>query len=133
MAIDSNTPTTLYCSVWTSEGAVNYKTTDSGANWSQFQTGGVALNATKMKVSPFDSDTIIGFTTQYVYITTDGGTIWSEAFDFSASGVIFNEIEYTSNADIVYASSNQLKVYKSTDGGATFSAVTGDIQDLIGH
>ncbi len=78
----------------------------------------------------FDSLVII---TSYVYITTDGGSTWSEALDFSAAGVIFKEIEYTSDENIVYGSADQLKVYKSIDGGATFSAVAGDLQAFIGH
>ena len=116
-----------------SEGAVAYKSTDSGGTWTSFPDNWTVYNISNLKVSPFGSDTIIGFTTQKIYITTDGGNTWAEALDFSGAGIGFKEIEFTSDEDIVYGSADQLKVYISTNGGASFSPVSGDLQTFIGH
>ncbi|GAJ18253.1 unnamed protein product, partial [marine sediment metagenome] len=58
------------------------------------------------------------------------GTTWNEALDFSNLNIIFKEIEFSSKPNIVYGSADQLKVFKSTDGGKTFAAVSGDVQAL---
>ena len=39
----------------------------------------------------------------------------------------------TTNENVVYGSADQLKVYKSVDGGMSFSPVPGDLQAFIGH
>jgi len=136
ISIDPNNSSMLYCSIWTDEGAAPYKTTDGGANWVRFQTEGPARSISNLKVSPHNSDTIIGSTSSpsnRLYVTSDGGSTWSEALDYSGAGIIFKKIQYTGNENIVYGSADQLKVYKSVDGGATFSAVIGDLQSFIGH
>ncbi len=130
--MDKSNPSVLYTSVWTDQGVSSYKSTDSGTSWSQFPASESGIQLAQPKPSPVDSNTIIGYTTKYVYTTADGGTSWTEALDFSSLGIHFTDIEYTSSSDIVYGSANYLRVYRSTDGGLTFSAVTSPAS-LVGH
>jgi len=53
---------------------------------------------------------------------TIGTTLWALALDLRNSGLIFNDIEFTSDPDIIYASTDHLKIFKSVDGGAAFFA-----------
>jgi len=133
--MDPNDSATLYGSVWTDTGAQSYRTTDGGGNWSTFPPYSESIpgNLSNLTASPNDSNTIIGFTTQKLYTSTDGGTTWSESMDFSDTGIRLKKIVFTSDANIIYVAGDQLKVYKSTDGGASFAAVSGDIQTQIGH
>lgn len=131
--MDPNDASTLYATVWTSQGALTYKSIDGGANWAQYSGHNTVNNLSNVRVSPHRAGTLIGFTTQKIHTSIDGGSNWGVALDFSSSSVIFKEIVFTSDADTIYGSSDQLKVYRSTDGGVTFSAVSGDIQVLIGH
>jgi photosystem II stability/assembly factor-like uncharacterized protein len=133
ITMDPNNSSTLYATVWTDQGAVTYRSTDGGASWSQYSGNATVNNLSNITVSPHRARTLIGFTTQRVYTSTDGGLNWSVSLDFSSSGVIFKEIVFTSDANTIYGSSDRLKVYRSSNGGATFAAVGGDIQHLIGH
>lgn len=129
ISIDPTNTSTLYITTWGEQGAKSYKSTDSGANWTEFGESGIS----NIKASPFDSNLLIGFTTTKVYTSTDAGLTWTISFDFSSFNYIFKKIEYTSNQNIIYANSNQLEVFISTDSGINFSAISGDIQTLIGH
>ena len=122
ISLDPNNPSTLYASVWTDEGAKAYKSTDRGENWVLFSSSGLANNLAKLKASPFDSDRLIGYCSNGICSTTDGGSSWVLALDLRGSDLIFNDIEFTSDPNIVYASTDHLKIFKSVDGGATFSA-----------
>ncbi len=133
--MDPNNPNTLYASVWGDQGVLSYKSTDAGANWTEFPASSTGIRISEPDPSPHDSNTIIGFTTQKIYRTTDGGTSWSESVDFSSENpsIVFKETEYTSDANMIYGSANRLKVFKSTDGGTSFSEVSGSISELVGH
>ena len=120
ISLDPNNPSTLYASVWTDEGAKAYKSTDRGENWTLFSGPGPADNLAKLKVSPFDSNRLTGYCSDGVCSTTDGGSSWALALDLRGSGLIFNDIEFTSDPDIVYASADHLEIFKSVNGGATF-------------
>ncbi len=134
IAIDPNIENRLYASVYVSgSGYQSYLSTDGGASWEALSLENPLNNLSHLTVSPQDSQTIIGFTYGKVFTTTTGGDRWAEALDFSSTGVIFNNIEYSSDRSMVYASSDQLQVYISTDGGATFNNAESDIQELIGH
>jgi len=130
IALDPNNPSTLYASVWTNDGAKAYKSTDRGENWTLFSGSGAANNLAKLKVSPFSSNRLIGYCSDGICSTTDGGTTWKVALDLRASDWIFNDIEFTSDPQIVYASTDHLKVFKSVDGGATFTDVSYPIPDI---
>ena len=121
LSLDPNNPSTLYASVWTDEGAKAYKSTDRGENWALFSSSGLANNLAELKVSPFNSNILIGYCSNGICSTTDGGSSWALALDLRGSDLIFNDIEFTSDPNIVYASTDHLKIFKSVDGGATFS------------
>ncbi len=133
ISMDPLDPSTLYASAWASYGVLAYKSIDGGDTWSLF-TGDWGLQGiSELAVSPFDSDTIIGHTTAKLYTTSNAGNTWWESSDFSGSGIVFNEIEFSGSQDVVYGSADHLKVYISTNGGSFFSPVPGDLQTLIGH
>ena len=130
ISLDPNNPSTLYASVWTDEGAKAYKSTDHGENWTLFSGPGLANNLAKLKVSPFDSNRLIGYCSGGICSTTDGGSSWALALDLRGSDLIFNDIEFTSDPDIVYASTDHLEIFKSMNGGATFTDVSYPIPDI---
>lgn len=134
ITIDPQNPSVLYGFVWNNQGAQAYKSTDRGDNWSAFPPNGSLAGINYLKVSPHDSNTLIAFTALNLYISTDDGTSWSQTLDISNEpyGTGFRDIEFSGNSNIIYVSANQLKVYRSTDGGQSFTA-TSSIQSLIGH
>lgn len=131
--MDPSNPDTLYGTVWTDQGAEVYKTTDRGSSWTKLQGDATVNNFYNLKVSPFNSNTLIGGMSGGIVSTTSGGPPWNIALNFSDPDFRYTDMEYTSSATIVYASSDYLKVFISQDGGVSFTATVGDIQTLIGH
>ena len=126
-------PSVLYATVWTSSGSLAYRSADSGASWASFASGATVQNLAQLQVSPHDSDVLVGRCWQGICSTRDGGITWTQAVTFSESSQGYADVAYTSNPNIVYASSKLLKVYKSTDGSETFFLTAGEIKTLIGH
>lgn len=132
ISIAPSNPNTLYATTWTDQGAATFKSVDGGETWASFPTD-QSKGISNIEVSPFSSNTLIGYSTQKIYMSGDGGTTWSVSLDFSSDGTSMKKVVYSSDQNIVYAGANGLKVYKSTDGGSTFAATSGSIQTLIGH
>lgn len=132
ISMDKNNSSTLYVTVYTDNGSQSYKTTDGGITWAEFPDLSVPTNASRIKVSFSDSNLIVGFNFQGIVSTSAGGTAWAEAYTLTDTSIIFNEIEFSASANIIFASSDHLKVYKSSDSGSTFSVVA-DIAAQIGH
>lgn len=120
LVIHPTDPNTLY---FGSAGNGVYKTTDAGVNLTAINTGlPTSLNIRAMTVAPSDSNTYyavvnnVGF-----YRSTNRGTTWvkvSEQTDVYNSFFIAVD---PSDKNTIFA--GYTKVYKSTDGGATWSVV----------
>ena len=129
------------------QGAGVLKSIDGGATWTQtgaatfigpFSSGIGSARIGAIAISPTDPNTaLVGAafastgSLEGIYRTTNGGTNWSivaTASGADGTGVVFDP----GNASIVYAAlgftgggTAANGIYKSTDGGATFSKLTG--------
>lgn len=122
MVIDPSNSSILYAA--TTVGV--YKTTDAGANWSLIY----GTQFSDMEFMPGTPSTIYGSSMAGdIYLTTDGGSNWTATLT-----TIFGRVEMAvtpANPNIVYAvmqdepwvTPDESPVYKSTDGGASFSRI----------
>ncbi|MBV1910531.1 MAG: hypothetical protein KUG78_14610 [Kangiellaceae bacterium] len=100
--------------IWTSE--------NEGVSWTQSHSG----RSNDVDVHPNDNNLLIGGTWGGALYSTDGGSNWTSATGLSISGSSRVEVAYAkSNPDIVFVSAdnNSGEVWKSTDGGQTYSQV----------
>ncbi len=112
------------------EGVV--KSTDGGATWTSINNGLHNLYVGSLFMNPQDPDRLIAATgnNQYrngagVYLTVDGGTSWTLTLHPTLDEPI-EAVEFaTSDPLIAYAASADA-VYRSQDGGQTWTQVTGD-------
>jgi len=122
LAIDPATPSVLYAAT---AGAL-FKSTDAGGTWMNT----LGQNAASVAVNPSDPLTVYAGTTNGVFKTTNGGAswslsnngfpnflvwVWSLAIDPITPSTLFASIEYAA------IGVNDYQVYKSTDGGSTWS------------
>jgi photosystem II stability/assembly factor-like uncharacterized protein len=119
LAINPQTPDTLYAGIWS--GGV-YKSTNGGANW---VNTGVVANA--LAINPQTPDTLYAGSGSYpglgVYKSTDGGTNWT-AINTGLTNNIVNALAINPQTpDTLYAGTSGGGVYKSTDGGTNWTAI----------
>lgn len=98
-----------------------YKSTDAGATWTQIGTAGSSL-INKILIHPTDSS-IMFATSQSagIYRSTNGGATWTDAVPVASRGY---DVEFKpGDPSVVYATGNRF--YRSTDGGASFSTISG--------
>ncbi len=133
-----------------------FKTTNGGANWVPIFDNQVALSIACITFDPFNSNVIYvgtgdpdtpftAFVGNGVYKSTDGGTTWTN-IGLSQMGIISKVLVNPTNGNVLYAAAMGVPmqrntnrgVYKSTNGGASWSQVlyidnqTG-ISDLMIH
>jgi photosystem II stability/assembly factor-like uncharacterized protein len=112
-----------------------YKTTDGGTNWNSLLS---SVGFIDMEFKPGDFNTLYGSTQSgTIYFSIDGGGIWTEAFNDANAYRI--ELAVSVNQPLwVYAVavnsvSGLYGVYKSTNGGSTYSQVLdGATLNLLG-
>jgi photosystem II stability/assembly factor-like uncharacterized protein len=121
IAIDPTDPSILIAAT----GTGIWRSTDAGATWSRRST----FNALDVKMHPtLPSRLVAGghHADDGPYYSTDGGLTWSQA---TGAGGHRQELAYApSNPSIVYAavsgSDDRIKVWRSTNGGQTYTIVT---------
>lgn len=97
--------------------------TDGANTWRSYSTGRMGC----MAVSPHDKKTILYNGYNSLWKSTDAlVTDGYQVFDQSANDIEFSK----SDPNIVYAAANGYKVYKSTDGGDSFSLIA-DLRAFI--
>lgn len=115
LALDENDPQVLYLTVFTEEGGFTYKSTDGGEGWAAFPGNYSINNLWRLRVSPHDSQTLIGSCMMGACTSTDGGQSWVISAPVSPA-----DIEFSSEPNVVYLASDYLQVYKSIDAGLSF-------------
>jgi hypothetical protein len=129
--VDHSNGNTLYISVGDHQGWWNfsrgvYKSTDGGATWNA--TGlnwqlsqGRAIS--KIEMDPFNNQILYAATSNGLYKTVNGGTSWTIVH----SGY-HSDIEFEPGTSNLYAAFydywGSSEVFRSTDGGATWTALT---------
>src|SRR6267142_1594246 len=116
---------------WAATFAGVYKSTNSGANWSKTSNGlpqGMMVNANTNSVAP---QTVFA-AADTVYKSTDGGLTWNisdtgvggVSFVSSLSGRGLGGVQTDpTDPSIVYAATVNKGMFKSIDGGASWSAI----------
>lgn len=116
LAMDANNSSTYY---WGSYGGNIYKSTDSGAVWTQVGNAGNS-NVLKILVHPTDSNVIFASVqSSGLFKSEDGGTTWTNVVSGNSFDVEFDK----NDSSIMFASGTS--VHRSTDGGDTFTVITG--------
>lgn len=140
---DPATPTTLYAGD-SSTGL--WKSTDDGSTWTKIYT---TTNVQVMRCLVLSTGTILIVTKDstpvyHLWRSTDGGTTFTKELDFNSAslGILGSQswVEDTTTTPkriyaAEYAPTNQASVnlYKSTDDGATWSAVYTFAQGVVRH
>jgi len=128
--LDPSNPTTIiagYKDVW--------RSTNQGTEWTQISTDLSTSNLTYLAISPTNSDYIYAGKSGSLYRTTDGGTTWNTMTVPGGSTAMVKVSP--SNPETLYAVrssfSNGNKVYKSTNGGSSWSNISGDLPNLYAN
>jgi hypothetical protein len=145
IAIDPSNPNNIY--VGTGEADYSFdsyygqgllKSTDGGNTWTlistPFANGGSAPPFAQIAIEPGNSSVVLAATESGVYRSADAGATWTNELTSEASAVIFDP----SNANTAYAGLNGAlsanvnsgltsAIYKSVDGGMTWTALTGGV------
>jgi PKD repeat protein len=103
------------------------RTTDGGQNWTGITTG---LTGNASWVAPWHQDpavanTIYGGYSQ-IFKSTNQGTSWSQMGTIGGSGTIVEFAIAPSNNQVVYAIRGNA-LYKTSNGGASWAAITGTL------
>ena len=131
LAIDPVTPNTLFVGVGCCAGGSRvYKTTDGADNWGPIGTTPPAVPRS-IVVDPLNHTTIYaadGATPGAVYKSINGGTTWQplgSAVSFAGSLAVSPH-----TAGVVYAGTQQ-GIFKSTDGGSSWSLFTDKFGKIV--
>jgi photosystem II stability/assembly factor-like uncharacterized protein len=131
-AMDLRAPSTLYLGTYRL-----YKTTDDGRSWRSLATcpfasaGGGCYYITAVSVAPYSSDIVLAAAPGQVGVSTDAGVTWTITRD--QLPLAYVSAVRTFAPDTIYATIMRYglpKVWISTDRGATFADITGNLPDI---
>jgi photosystem II stability/assembly factor-like uncharacterized protein len=109
-----------------------WRSTDRGATWTRTLQPPTSVGLLQVAFHPSDgSKAVASGNSAKAYYSTDGGSNWTQATGLPSSTSFYDRIELAyarSSPNIVYASvgtgaTNSGLIYKSTDGGQTYSRV----------
>lgn len=118
-------------------GAGILKSTDAGATWTRLpSTANSNFNfVAKLVADPNNAQILVAATRTGIFRTIDGGANWTQTFvDPSGSGATDLEIRTDVNPPTIFAAVGQFSgasghgIYRSTDGGANWSAVFTEVE-----
>jgi hypothetical protein len=112
-----------------------YRTTNQGNTWTPMSTFPLtSSNLTSIAVAPSNSNTIYTSSKDTLYITYDGGASWYfNPKSFTQGNISYLAVHPTNPQILWMTISGYLsgqKVYKSTDGGANWSNISGTLPNL---
>lgn len=112
-------------------GGVFWMSDDGGENWRNVTPEKYTYSRTNVaQFCPADDRIILAGDRAQLWRSTDGGDTWQWMLD----GMVFDIKFSIQNPEVCYVAieqENTIKLYKSTDGGATFNMLTLDDQPLI--
>jgi photosystem II stability/assembly factor-like uncharacterized protein len=123
LAVDFQNPQVLYAAT-SNHGLL--KTADGGQSWQTIQGGLPQVGANTVTISPADANLILaGFERKALYLSLDGGQTWSPSArgmnpEAQITSIVFDP---TSSDKVIYASDLFGGVYRSSDGGGTWSGI----------
>jgi photosystem II stability/assembly factor-like uncharacterized protein len=111
-----------------------YKSTDQGNNWTQISTGLSATNLEILAEAPSDANVLYAGRSNALYRTTNGGTSWNTMTVPGGAGSLVYLVVKPDDANTIYAAMSNYtagnKVYKSVNGGATWTNISGSLPNL---
>ena len=127
--IDPTTPSTIYAAYESL-----YKSTNQGDSWTTIGTAAQigTGNKTLLQVAPSNSNVIYVGTSTSIYRTQNGGTTWA-ALNLPGSDISSIAVHPTEPLTLWVTRANYLagkKVYRSFDGGQTWTNITGTLPNL---
>ncbi len=141
VAVDPVNPNTIYA--LDNEGAYTglesdgglFKSTDSGGTWTRVDSGITHWYRRTMQLDPSNPNTVYLAGGERLYKSTDGGNTWSLRYQFPNMNYDISCVAVApSNPQIIYLGlymdSATSGVWKSTNGGATFSKVVSGMGDV---
>jgi hypothetical protein len=126
MALDPINPSTIYAGLFgvtfgSSSGV--YKSTNSGASWSQT---GFVFNVRALAIDPLNPSTLyVGTENSGIFKSTDGGDNWSSINNGLLSTSIAALAVDPITPATIYAGNIDVGVHKSTDGGNSWAYTNG--------
>ena len=132
--------TTAWVSAFDSTAGLGsiWKTTDSGATWTQQNVGSFSTAASSWidGVYFFDANNGLAFgdpvgTTFEIYTTNDGGATWTPA---TSPAIVAGEYGYSGNfvaaGNSFWFTTSKGKIYKTTDKGLTWTKLSSPLNDF---
>ncbi|MFC1609307.1 WD40/YVTN/BNR-like repeat-containing protein, partial [Patescibacteria group bacterium] len=92
-----------------------YKSPDGGETWKKTNVS----FSNVIRISPYNSDVAIFANGNQLFKTEDGLATQKRVFRIQGRGG-FDDIEFTSDPNVIYAAGDGYRVYKSVDGGENF-------------
>jgi List-Bact-rpt repeat protein len=118
IAIDSLAPTTLFASV----AGILFKSIDAAASWTRSDSGILFGDVITLAVDPQHSATVYaGTRARGLHKSTNGGASWTR-LNVGPADVVSIAIDPQTTSTMYVASFENADVFKSVDGGATFSS-----------
>jgi len=127
--ISSNNPATLYI-------GYNdvYKTTDRGNTWTAISTSLSTSDLTVLADAPSDANVIYAGRSSALYRTINGGTNWATMTIPAGAGNLTYLCVSPTDANVIYVTMSNYtagsKVYKSTNGGASWTNISGTLPNV---
>lgn len=133
LAIDPRSTSTLYATAYVGYGLGLFKTTNGGASWSRKPTPPMCCDE-QFLIDPSDSSTIYVIGNGSLFKSTDGGESWRSPVLLPGSNNRLLAIDpaspstlYTSNFMLSPSGPPSWSLYRSTDGGQTWTPVNNGI------
>ncbi len=129
--LDPVEPRTLYVSSYRI-----YKSTNEGRLWRQLQsclfpTGtGSCYYVTAMSIAPYDHRTVLAAAPKAVALSTDAGETWTLKTGLPEASCTSVRSFTPGTIYTTYGRYGSSKVHRSTDFGATWSDITGNLPDI---
>ncbi|HTR03689.1 MAG TPA: hypothetical protein VMN82_10875 [Thermoanaerobaculia bacterium] len=109
--------------VYLGTGDAIFKTTDGAAVWSATTGIGAPLS---MAIDPNDSNVVYAGYNGFIDKTVDGGDTWVSVSDSLGGVQVFSLAIDPAHSNVVYAGTTGQGAFKSSDGGASWVALTAD-------
>lgn len=121
-----------------------WKTTDNGATWAEFSGGLTRLGVSSIVIDPNNPTTMYigtgdrdgGDAPGYgVWRSTDGGISWSARNTGMGNRTVYEVIMDPTNSNVLIAATNNSRIYRSTDAGATwtYTSSVSSCKDIAFH
>lgn len=134
VAVHASQPNTLFMLTGDRNGSHTYgfgllKSTDGGVNWASANPSAAVESKNvpgRVLWRPNNANVLLVALHNVIYRTTNGGTLWSTVQTHPES--TFCDMEFhPTNPDIVYASTRNGQFFRSTNGGVSWTRITGGL------